>query len=385
MGKTRTASADAGNNALKMMIDGNEPIVVPSTYAYNIGDATEQFEQADIPEDKLLENLDVTISSKALNQNNVRYYVGDMVIQNQIKGNEYEKLSDKSTDEIPVILTLSALAVDAMKREPGKDHIKATYDLALALPVVTITQESARKNSERFMGTHEVIFHHPSGRDVTTEVTIVFCKCIPEGAAGAWGVVYDEKGNISYRDVEINDEVKSINFADKLILHFDIGAGTSEVVVTDGVQYKPRMSEGLGYGTKETINDIIKRWNKKYPRKSINGIAEYNDIYFNTEHPRHTDLREESKLALKNLAIQLGKVLIDKIDDMKDEPYTFIYGGGSIIIKSYLEEILRSKGRLKNVIFLNDPINVNARGLLVFALSPLFAKAKKDYLAIPSK
>lgn len=381
MGKNLKAGADAGNNALKFWIEGEEPVMVPSTYALHFGDATEQFEQAEIPIDKLLENIDVTINSKALQHNNLRYYVGEMVLGNQIKGNEFEKLSDKSTDEIPVILTLSALAVEAMKRNPTKDKIKMSFDLSVALPVATITQAKAIAHSNRLMGSHEVIFHHPSGRNVTVEVNIDFCKCIPEGAAAAWGVVFDENGNLATRQVEINDELTTINFSDKLILHIDIGAGTTEIVVTDGVQYKPRMSEGLNYGTKETINEIIKRWNKLHPRKSINGISEYNEIYFDTEHPRHLELVDMSKIPLRNLALLMSQAIINKIDDLKDDPYTFIYGGGSIILKSHLEEILKSKDRLTNVIFLSDPLYVNARGLLVFALSPVYGASKDAALA----
>ncbi|MBO0588210.1 MULTISPECIES: ParM/StbA family protein [unclassified Sporosarcina] len=384
MSKIIKVGVDAGNNALKLWVEGEDPVMVPSTYALHFGNATEQFEQADIPIDELLDNIDVTINSKALKHNNLRYYVGETVLGNQIKGNEFEKLSDKSTDEIPVILTLSALAVEAIKRNPTTDMIKMSFDLSVALPVATITQDKAIAHSKRLMGAHEVVYHHPSGRNVTVEVNVEFCKCIPEGAAAAWGVVFDEKGNLSSRQVETNDKLKTINFSDKLLLHIDIGAGTTEIVVTDGVQYKPRMSEGLNYGTKDTINEIIKRWNKEYPRKSINGISEYNEIYFNSEHPRHIDLLAISKIPLRNLAILLSQAIINKIDDLKDDPYTFIYGGGSIILKSHLEEILKSKDRLTNVVFLGNPMYVNARGLLVFALSPVYDASKDTALATKS-
>lgn len=378
LSKTLSVGADAGNNGLKMWVVGEEEAaMVPSVYSLNYGDTATQFEQADIPVDKLLENLDVTINSKALHENQLRYYVGEIILKNQIKGIEYEKLSNKSTDQMPVIVTLSALAVEAMKRKPVKDNITMSFDLAVALPLATINQASALVHAERFIGTHEVIYHHPSGRNVTVEIIIEFCKCIPEGAAGAWGVVYDEKGAISSRQVEINDEIQTIGFADKQLLHFDIGAGTSELAVTNGVQYMPRLSEGLTYGTKETINEIIKRWNNDNPRKSINGISEYNEIYYNSEHPRHIALVEISKIPLRNLATQLSMVIINKIDDLKDDPYTFIYGGGSTILKSYLEQILKEKGRLTNVIFMNEPMYVNAKGLLIFALSPLFKSAKE--------
>lgn len=381
MGKIRTASADAGNNALKLAVEDSEPVMVPSEYYILDGDNPEQFEQQDIPVDQLIKNLNVTINSRALPENNKRYLIGETLVDQGIVGTEYEEDSNKSKDITPVLQTLSALAVDAMKLEPKKDHIKITYDLSIALPLRTISQETARIHSERFIGNHEVIYHHPSGRNVTVEITIEFCKCIPEGAAGAWGVVYDKEGNVVTRKVEINNEVQSIDFTDKRILHFDIGAGTSELVVTDGVQFNPAMSKPLSYGTKKTINDIIQSWNSVKDRE-IDGIAEYNSIYFDTEHVRHRELIEFSRTPLKNLASRLVNELLNHYRKLKDDPYTFIYGGGSIILKTYMEEVLNSKGKFNNIIFLNDPIYVNAKGLLIFALSPVYGKMKKDYLQV---
>ena len=48
--------------------------------------------------------------------NNVRYIVGEKVIQDQLKGTEVEKKSNKSTDELMVITILSGLAVSAMRQ-----------------------------------------------------------------------------------------------------------------------------------------------------------------------------------------------------------------------------------------------------------------------------
>ncbi len=107
--------------------------------------------------------------------------------------------------------------------------------------------------------------------------------------------MYDENGKLTERKVEADGRVAKVNFADKTLLHFDIGSGTTEIVVTEGVKFNPKLSEGLGYGVKHAISEIIKRWNRKNPRKSIDSIAEFNEIYFDTEHPRHSALREESK------------------------------------------------------------------------------------------
>lgn len=376
------AGADAGNNGLKLWVKDSEPIMIPTVYSLYMGETTELMDMDDIAVNELLNNIDVTINSKALLFNGQRYIIGEKVVQDNLPPTELEKKSDKSKDEIPVLVTLAGLAIDAMKKEYEKDSIEATYDLSVALPLNTITQERAKNNADRFMGTHEVIFHHPSGRNVKVTLKIEYCKCLPEGAAAAWGVVFDENGNLAERKVEIGDKIMKIDFSNKTLLHFDIGAGTTEIVVTEGVQYKPTLSSGLHFGVKSTVNEIIKRWNHKNPRKPIDSMAEFNEIHFDPEHPRHNDLVSQSKTGLLQLAQRISSSLIDKIDDMKDDPYVFIYGGGAAILKDSLQTILKAKDRMTNVTFLNDPMYVNARGLLVYTCSPRYEQQKEKDLGV---
>ncbi|NKR09516.1 hypothetical protein, partial [Escherichia coli] len=67
---------------------------------------------------------------------------------------------------------------------------------------------------------------------------------------------------------------------------------------------------------------------------------------------------------------------------LKDDPYVFIYGGGAAILKEYLQQILKSKGRLTNATFLNNPMYVNARGLLVYTCSPRYQQQKEKELGV---
>lgn len=379
---TFKVGADAGNNGLKLWVEGENPIQIPTVYSYYTGETTELMDLDDIPKEELINNIDITINSKALSLNGERYIIGEKVLNDNINGTELENKSDKSKDEIPVLVTLAGLTIHAIKKEYDKEKIEVAYDLSVALPVSTITQESAKNHAERFIGTHEVIYHHPSGRNISITIKIDFCKCLPEGAAGAWGVVFDEKGSLIERKIEIDDKVIKTNFQDKTLLHFDIGSGTSEIVVTKGVQFNPRLSEGLNYGVKATINDIIKRWNRVHPRKTIDSTAEFNEIYFDQEHPRHNDLMNASKTSLMQLANQISSSIINKIDDLKDDPFVFIYGGGAIILKDYLQQILKNKERMTNVTFLSDPMYVNARGLLVYTCSPRYEQQKQKAVGV---
>lgn len=377
MAKTIKAGVDAGNNSLKLWVDGAEPQLIPSIYSLYVGDTTAGFDIEDLTKEQLVDNIDITIvSSKAVPNSNTRYIVGSKVLRDRLTTVEMESKSNKSTDLTPVILTLSGLTIDAIKRYPEKSKINVSYDIALALPVNSITHETAKNHSDRFIGTHEIIFHQESGKEITLTITIEYSKCIPEGAAASWGVVFDEKGKLIKRKIEEHGEIIEKSFENTKMFHVDIGAGTSELVTTQGVQYFPKLSKGLGYGTKETINNIETMWNREVPRYPIESVAEFNEIYYNPEHHLHSKLVLFSKDFLHPLAERLSVDIINQLNLIKDHVHTFIYGGGSIILKTALQEILEQKGYMNDTTFLNNPLFVNARGLLVFAHSPIYDAQK---------
>lgn len=87
-----------------------------------------------------------------------------------------EKKSNKATDDVPLITALAGLATDAIRRNPGQDDIKQSYDVGAALPIGSINKESAAKYEQRFIGTHIVKFHHPNGTVITVTITINFAN-----------------------------------------------------------------------------------------------------------------------------------------------------------------------------------------------------------------
>lgn len=79
------AGADAGNNGLKLMVKGQDPIFIPSIYALYIGEPTGLLDEGDVSLSELENHIDVTISSPSLMLNNVRYIVGEKSHSRSIK------------------------------------------------------------------------------------------------------------------------------------------------------------------------------------------------------------------------------------------------------------------------------------------------------------
>lgn len=377
----KKAGVDSGNNGGKFVIDGMKPYMIPAVYSEYMGESMALMDQEDVSIDKLKENIDITINSKSITFSGSRFIVGQKVVDDNLTPIEMETKSNKATDDLPIILSLAGLVVEAITSNPDKNKIRVHYDLSVALPVTTISPEVASKYEKRYEGTHLVTYHHPSGRNVEIEIVIEFCKCLPEGAAASWGVVFNEKGELIKRTIiDENEKENVVTFENKTMLHFDIGGGSTELVVTHGVAFKSQLSDGLTYGTKETILDCIVKWNNANPRKTIDSIVEFNKIFYDTEHPRHNALKTHVENFARLLAQKLSTPLINKINQLKDVPFIFIYGGGADFVKDPLTRILEAKGYANNVIFVSDPMFVNAKGLYVYASSPRFDELKKKTL-----
>lgn len=384
MTETKKVGLDGGNSGVKLYAGEGEVIKlhIPSVTSMYIGEKVSKLDSSDIDVNDLENNIDITINSKALTFNDVRYVVGNKVLEDKMSTTETEENSNKATDDVIAIVSLAALTVLAIKDNPESNNIKVKYDLGLNLPVNDISKETAKLNNERFIGTHEVIYHHPSERDVKVTIEVEFANTLPEGSSAAWGIVFDVKGKLNEIKIEENETIQKVHLEDKTLLHFDIGGGSSEIVVTQGVAFRPNLSVGLTYGVKKTINDILAVWNHENKKKTIDSVSEFNSIYLDPTHPRHLKLKEISRPSLMQLANKFSAEMINKIDSLKDDPYVFVYGGGSKILQEFLTQILIKKDRMTNIVFVDDALFANARGSKIYTESPRFKIKKEEYLGV---
>lgn len=85
------AGADAGNNGLKLWVKNSDPITIPTVYSLYMGETTELMDMDDIPAKDLINNIDVTIDSKAVTFNSQRYVIGEKVLNDNLQAVELEK------------------------------------------------------------------------------------------------------------------------------------------------------------------------------------------------------------------------------------------------------------------------------------------------------
>lgn len=329
----------------------------------------------------LMNHLDFTVTSPVLEER--RYIVGQKILNDNLTAVELELKSDKSKDDKLKYLCLIGLAVDAIKRQKtiqaGK-VIKVNYDLGLALPIKQINKERAQLLADKYMNTHK-LYWHVGNQSIAIEIKIEYARCIAEGQSAIWGLVYDENFQPLTYKLNIDGQEVETTLENKMLVGADIGGGTTELAVTRGVVLQLQLSDGLSFGTKEAIENRLSIWNKEFPKKEINSIAEFNNIYYDPSHPRHNMLRNSSimEATTRELAYLFHKPIVNCVNKIKDDVILFIFGGGQVFINSNLKALLKQNNSIENIIFVDNAIYANARGLYVYVSSPRFNELKQRH------
>lgn len=302
----------------------------------------------------------------------------------------------KYKSKIPAITTIGQIAGYAVKKvyELGKltkdVTINVNVDMALALPARQYTLENVRQYRKMFLDeTFKTEIWTP---DYGVNISIVFnyVHVIPEGATTAFALRYTKNEKIfeSYNAKSENE--KKLNSAfftnneNKRCLNVSIGEGTTDFPLVEGVKYNSDFLEGLdeGVGTAierslETIREDTKQ--KEFNRQKVSAIIkdknnQYYDIVMNAIDAE-----------LENIAEDITqKVQTEVYRADGDIDLVCIYGGGSILMRKYLEKNLQQIfEESKTCVFYIDEefaVDIEARGLYAFLKTPIYEWAKKKYL-----
>lgn len=384
----RRAGVDGGNGETKMYFEGvEEGLAIPTAelIVINANGKGNFLASTVVTPKNIHEHLDITfLSSKALTKTNERYLIGKRTLKSMgAKPKETPKHAQKHTSEIVARTMLAGLLVDAIRNNPDSKSITVHYDLNLGLPLNQIDEEAFQKHAERFIGTHEMKFHYPNGEEILVTIVIEFAMTLPEGAIGGYAIIYDIDGSLKTYELVEEDESGDLNksevtFEDRELLMGDIGAGSLDCAVMMGVDFDYENSEGFELGTKESVNKIRTEWNKLQKQDQIHSLTQFTEIYSNTEIFNSTKLQNFSTMYLNDDAIVIADSLKSIYEKMPSRARIVLYGGGALLYKNALMPLLEEYS--DKVIFAPDPKFTNAKGLLIFALTPAFEELKSNYL-----
>lgn len=382
--KTRKAGIDAGNGSAKFNFDGVvEGLAIPTANQRVLRDTSKGafLNTTRVTPENIQDHLDITfVSSKALSKTNERYYIGKRCLKDLSSiPDETETEAKKHESEIVARTALAGLVVDAIRLNPEKKQITQNYDLTLALPLNSVDQEAFIKHSERFIGTHELKYHYPNGQTVDITIVIEYAMTLPEGAIGAYAIIYNRDGSFKKYSVTVGEEKKEITLENHELILGDIGAGTFDVAVMNGLDFDFENSRCENLGTRKTIDKIRAEWNTNN-KDQLGSLLKFNEVYSDANDENSLKLQQFSLKFLESDANIIAKVIQDTYRKMHTRTRIFIQGGGQLLFKNALIPLFTQLDYINNVHFTPNPVFVNAEGLLIFALSNDFELIKKEYL-----
>jgi plasmid segregation protein ParM len=362
---------DNGNNEHKKVIDGKliqEPNVNCRISKLPWGYDNKNINLESAISD-LNKNIVVNINSDAVDNKGL-YLVGESALKEEYISNMIVGVDKKHESELPIINTLSQIAIFGIQKvfEETKellDDMEIGVDMATALPVTQYTEENAAKFRSKFMNHKHIITVYIQGYRVDINIKFEYVKVIPEGVPAVFAL----------EDIPDLKEYK-----DKKILHCDIGDGTTEYPITDGLtflrDYIHGTNNGVGHAIDRAIPEFEKRSNiPDVSRQHFSSYLKNTGKYKDRAHEcLNEQLYKQSAKIYENVSRQLDKA-------RNDVDILMVYGGGSILMKQTLNDKLEKISNEREIELVyckpENAVTLNAIGLYKFACSDIFKGLKQ--------
>ncbi|WP_144472440.1 ParM/StbA family protein [Bacillus pumilus] len=346
-------AADIGNSKIKMIFDRDVKNILREDSVMREISSAPTVDETDI--NKLVQNLFdellVHITSPAIQ------YPGLFTIgKRALKGtggyftNMNIRTGNKGEQDLPIVNLLSYIAAKGVKdhyNEQGQIPSALTVDCALttAIPASQYSAKKAKQMEERFSKhTHIVVVYIG---DVQSTVRVTFkrhIKVTREGVPALYAILegpaeYFENYNELYETKITSGKV----FADKKMLHTDIGDGTTESVYTEGM--KPISDActgedlGVGHATEEALRSLNDKYDGKFKLKRQQLMA----IIQDESDKYHTDALKALEMAKRGQSREILNMIQTNFQENTGMQASIlpVYGGGSIIFKDTLYEPLK--------------------------------------------
>lgn len=331
----------------------------------------------------LKDNIVATVMSPMVRSGAKTYYIGTSALNSGLGINQLDiDFEEKSESSLPIVNTLGNIAAFAVKRiydeeKELPEELNIKVDMATSLPIQEYYRDSSKKIKfrENFIkGPHRVNLH-VGNQNVHVKIEFEKVLVLAEATPVIFSLIEDEKGEIRHGEIfsefenEYNLEgVTGETFANKRILHVDIGDGSTEFPVTNGKKpdynFKNGRSLGVGHAIEAALGFIREELElpdlerQDIPKILKNKDHQYYTKVYNLVYPH---LQQQAMKILKEVKQELRKANME-IDVI------LVYGGGSVLFKEHLYTELKAIAEKTNrakVLYIPEKyaITMNAVGL----------------------
>lgn len=396
--------ADNGNSEQDIIINGTQ-LQQADVYGKVVG-RLKNLEELDQEKfiNELENNLVIGIgTSKYVNPG--EYYIGNYTLRSgvTVRNTEVGADNNKTNSEVVYLNVIGQIAAYAVKKAYKGDKtitdIEINVDMTTALPIAQYNKKEAERFAEKFMdGEHRLTVKTPE-KDYFVNIKFNFVKVIPEGVTTTFAIAggaeeifktynHKVKENLSKdtKDSLYLDELNTAYFAktQRRILHISIGESTTEYPITDGLAFDPNFVQGSNNGNGHAIKKALPLFNEEFRCNYSRQM--YSDVVKNSAHKFHQDTVNYLIGALEDEAEEIYRKAVDELEKANNEvDVIMIYGGGSILMREFLEPRLEEVARrIRSKILYVDKehaVTLESKGLYNFTNSALFKALKEKRLA----
>jgi len=378
----KVVGIDIGNAKTEIAYEHNKEVRferIPSVTSY----LTSVPDAPDLPiktvVDNLLDNIIVYFSSTAIKQNG-DYFVGKRAIESDKPKQVLNlQLGNKSESDVPLITSLSLVAASSVREhfyenEELPDSLVIELQMVTAIPSSEFNNDSSAKLTERFTGTHNLTLY-VGDQQIMIKIKVTDCKVTEEGKTSMLAFTSSSNDILDLYNEQYKENKVPSDFMTGRSLHTDIGDGTTELVLINGVNPVIGQSKGIRYGVghaSEEATQLLKKSNMTiasgFTRQSF-------QEWLKLDNSKGDLARDYMKRATYSQAQAISEQIQTAFQEIagSDISYLFVHGGGSVTFRESLSEELTSftNKNFCQLVWIPEQYasNMNSRGTYILAKS----------------
>lgn len=376
----KVVGIDIGNAKTEIAFEHNKEVRferIPSVTSY----LTSVPDAPDMPlsdaVNGLLENIVVYFSSKSVKQAG-NYFVGKRALQSDRPKQVLNlSLGGKSSSDVPIISSLSLVAASSIKEyyeanEELPESLQIDLKMVTAIPSSEFSTDAQSNLEKRFKGTHNLTLY-VGDQQVMVTIKVSECKVTEEGKTSMLAFAYSSPDILSLYNSHYNDDKKPSDFLTARSLHTDIGDGTTEFVLIDGVNPVPGQSQGIRSGVGHASEDATKLLKSSSMNISSKFTRQAFQEWLKLDNEKGELARDYMDRAIYSQSQSILEQIQTAFQELagSDISYLFVHGGGSVTFKDSLSEDLASftKNNFCKLVWIPEEYasNMNSKGTFILA------------------
>lgn len=393
---------DNGNSEQDIIINGVQ-LQQADVYGRVIG----RLNLEELDQDDFIENLENNLvigiaGSKYVNTG--EYYVGNYTLKSgaTVRNTEVGAGNNKTDSEVVYLNTIGQIAAYAVKKAHKGDKtisdIEVNVDMTTALPITQYDKREAERFANKFMDVEHRLTVKTPQKDYYVNLKFNFVKVIPEGVTTTFALIggvdeiyktYNQKVRENLTKVSKDslymEELNTAYFTkeQRRILHISIGESTTEYPITNGIAFDPNFVQGSNNGNGHAIKKALPLFNSEF--RCSYSRQMYSDVVKSSGHKFHQDTLNYLIGPLEDEAQEIYRRAVDELERSNNEvDVIMVYGGGSILMREFLEPKLEAVARqIRSKLLYVDKeyaVTLESKGLYNFTGSALFKALKEKKL-----